>query len=409
MRTRSFLLLSAATLALAMNALHCGTVGLSQFPDDCSDGATCSRGDDGKVAPFAGDFAAPTSLDGGEAEGAVCADIDVRLGRVVPKVLFLLDQSSSMYWNRFPSGDSNDCNPDCRWSVLKDVLIGPPASPGGLVAELSGEADLGIELYSATDPNPNDGDNSELPPPTDAVCPRFKGRSFDGVTVTPSAAAQIEAELRPATVDDDTPTGPAVRTVVGLLDDGGVDPRGLAALPASTPRVLVLVTDGEPTLCGQNYPSDPAKALVVKSVADTFATGIPTFVVALGDTTAQAEAHFKAVANAGQGKDPTTGEAQAIRPTTKSSLVAALRKIVLDTRTCRFTLNGAVKPGLEGTGRVELNGASVPYAPEANPAAGWRLVSPSELELVGATCDALKASGDAALSAKFACDAVMPR
>ncbi|HVH40833.1 MAG TPA: vWA domain-containing protein [Labilithrix sp.] len=375
---------------------------------DCTSGQVCASGV--ACAPHgrcsggfsSGGLSDSGGLDGNSATHDFCADTDVALSKIVPKVLFLLDQSSSMYLTKFPTGDSNGCNPDCRWTVLKDVLIGPAATPGGLLKQLEGEAEIGLELYSATD-GVNDGDDSFLTTPTDNVCPRFNGKTFDGLTLQLNAYAGAEALLRPATVDDDTPTGPAIRTVVGLADDGGVgDPKGFAGLASTTPKVLVLVTDGEPAVCGQNSPSDPGRAAVVKAVQDTFKQNIRTFVIAIG----AASAHFNEVANAGQGLDPATGDAGAIRPNTQQELIDALRKVVLDARTCTFDLNGQVEPGQEKLGTVTLNGTPVPYDDPGAPDEGWRLVSPSRIELVGSACATLKATPDAQLSARFPCGAI---
>ena len=55
----------------------------------------------------------------------------------------------------------------------------------------------------------------------------------------------------------------------------------------------------------------------------------------VGDTTPQAQAHFQAVANAGQGLDPLTGDAGVIQPSTPQQLVTALKQIVLDARTSK--------------------------------------------------------------------------
>lgn len=390
--------------------LYCGYGG--RCTADCAPGSVCKdvacspRGRCGTDDPgnFGGD-GGPKPTDA--STDNVCADTDVVFTKVLPKVLFLLDQSSSMQFNKFPSGDSNNCNPDCRWTVLKDVLIGPAATPGGVVKQLQGEAELGIELYSATDTNPNDGDNSFLPPPTDAVCPRFNGKAFDGVAFALNNAAAIDAKLRPAVVDDDTPTGPAIRAVAGLAADGGVaDPKGFAAVATTAPKVIVLVTDGEPALCGENIPSDPGRAAVVLAAQHAFNQKIRTFVIAIGAASPQAQAHFKSVANAGQGMDPTTGDAGAIEPSTPQQLVDALRQIVLDARTCTFTLNGQVQAGSEKLGTVSLNGKTVPFDDPGAPDEGWRLKNPSTLELVGEACKTLKATPNATLSARFPCGAI---
>lgn len=393
--------------------LYCGIDGKCNA--DCAPGMACLSGllctergrcggDLGPGFPDGGDV-----TDGSNATDSVCADTDVALTKTLPKVLFLLDQSSSMHIYKFPNGDSNDCKPDCRWTTLKDVLIGPAANPGGLLKELEGQAEIAVEMYSATDTNPNDGDNSFLTGPTDNVCPRFNGKAFDGLTFQVQAAATVDALLRPATVDDDTPTGPAIRTVVGLSPDGGIgNDAGFAAIPSKAPKVIVLVTDGEPAVCGENYASDQGRAQVVTAVQQTFTHGIKTFVIAIGDDAQAAVQHFNAVANAGQGLDPQTGDAGAIRPNTQQQLIDALEKIVLDARTCVFDLNGQVQPGMEKLGTVTLNGATVPYDDPGAPDEGWRLVNPSRIELVGSACTTLKSTPDAKLSARFPCGAVSP-
>lgn len=371
----------------------------------CSDGLSCSArgrcGDLGGELPGGGD---------GDSGITGCPGLDVSLAKVVPKVVFLLDQSSSMFKTKLPTGNSNDCNPTCRWTVLKDVLIGPSATPGGLLKELDGQAELAIELYSATDANPNDGDNTQLTGPTDNVCPRFNGKTFDGLSFSLNAYAGAETLLRPASVDDDTPTGPAIRTIAGLAEDGSIaDQKGFGALSTTAPKLLVLVTDGEPALCGANLPSDQGKAAVVKAVEDAFTHDVHTLVIAIGDAVGAAD-HFNAVANAGQGLDPATGNAKAILPSTPQALEGALKKAVLDARTCSFDLQGGeVAAGKEKEGEVLLNGTPVPLDEPGAPEEGWRLASPSRIELVGSACVTLKATPNAVLSAHFPCGAIRPK
>jgi hypothetical protein len=353
--------------------------------------------------------------DAGENEtgsgDAVCADTNVALTKVIPKVLFLLDQSSSMFNYQFPSGASNGCQSadGCRWSVLKDVLIGPAGGNGGVIKALEREAELGVSMYSATDSNPADNDNSLLKTPTEPVCPRFNGKAFPGLSFALNNAAAIDALLRPAGVDDDTPTGPAIRTVVGLGADGKVaDPRGFAGIASTAPKVVVLVTDGEPGVCGENGPSDAGRNAVVEAAQDAFKQKVRTFVIAIGDQTAGAQKHFKAVANAGQGNDPATGPSNAILPSSTTQLVDAIRSIVLESRTCTFTLNGQVQAGSERQGTVTLNGATIPYDEAGAPDEGWRLKDPSTLELVGQACATIKSTPDATLAARFPCGTVAP-
>lgn len=445
--------LALGTLGASFAALHCGTSGESTFKEgpsspcdsvyegqcgkacandaecgaglfcgsdqkcsaECAAASPCASGAACSVNGRCGDGFPPVGFndggaidDGGGSSDAICADTTVALTKVLPKVLFLLDQSSSMFTTKFPSGNSSECAAGCRWTVLKDVLIGPASNKGGIFKQLEGEAEIALELYSASDHKKDD--DTYFTTPADEVCPRFNGKKFDGLTFSLNAYAGAEALLRPATVDDDTPTGPAIRSVIGLAPDGGVgDPTGFAALTTTAPKVLVLVTDGEPAICGQSEPSTAGKTLVVSAVTDTFKQNIKTFVIAIGDTSPTAQQHFNAVANAGQGLDPATGDAGAIRPSTEQALVDALKKVVLDARTCTFDLNGKVEPGREQLGTVTLNGVTVPYDAPGAPDEGWRLVGPSRIELVGSACTTLKTSPDAQLSARFPCGAVSPR
>lgn len=397
------------------SGLHCGvgnTCTAQCAPNQiCKNGNACSPrgrcGSDDQPPVFGdsgikGDATVPDSI---------CADVDVALTKVLPKVLFLLDQSSSMHYFGFPEGSSNDCNPECRWTVLKDVLIGANPAAGGVVKQLQGEAELGVLMYSATDPTPGDGDDSFLVTPTDNVCPRFNGKAFSGVSFKLNNAAAIDALLRPATVDDDTPTGPAIRTAVGLAADGGVaDPKGFAAVPGTAPKVLVLVTDGEPATCGGNLiPSQAGRDESVKATQDTYKQKIRTFVIAIGG--AAGATHLQNVANAGQGLDPDTGDAGVIKPQTPQALVDALKQIVLDARTCTFMLNGLVKAGQEKLGVVTLNGQTVPLDTDGGPDEGWRLKNASTIELLGNACKTLKETPNATLNARFPCNAVqdLPR
>lgn len=349
-----------------------------------------------------------SGLDGGDPD-SVCADINLELAKILPKVVFLLDQSSSMIYSTYPEGQAGA---PTRWDALKNVLIGPANAKGGLLKELEGDAEIALALYSGQS---KDGDQSLLPAaggPYDQVCPRFNGKRFAGLTFSSAPYAGGETLLRGASVDDDTPTGPAIRTVVGLQADGGATDAGFAAYPDTTPRVLVLVTDGEPGACADSQystvPSDQGKVQVVQAVTQTYGQKIRTFVIAIGSDAADAKSHFDEVANAGQGLDPKKGDAGAILPSAPEVLTSSLRQIVLDARTCEYDLNGQVEPGLEGLGVVTLNGTRLPLVDGTTVLDGWRLVNPSRLELVGTACKTLKESDNPVLTARFPCNAIKP-
>ena len=390
--------------ATCPEGLICGADGACAA--ECTAGTICENGFACSPKGRCGLDTPPPGLSDagvGKLNPLTCAQMDVTLTKVHPRVLFLLDQSSSMHHFKFPNGLSDACKSGCRWTALKDVLIGPAANPGGLLAQLDDDAAMGVAMYSATDTNPNDGDNSFLVGPADAVCPRFAGKAFSGLSFELGAASKISTALRPATVDDDTPTAAALRTVVGIDGNGAiVDAKGFAALSNDAPKVIVLVTDGEPTMCGESSPSATARADVEAAVAQTYARGIKTFIIAIGDTNAVVEAHYKAIANAGLGKHPVQGDAKAVRPATPGELLTAIRNIVLDARTCAFDLNGRVETGMEGSGSVVLDGKPLALGTD------WKLVSPSRIELVGGACTTLKSTPSTKLSATFPCAVFEP-
>jgi hypothetical protein len=342
----------------------------------------------------------------------------VQLTKTEPQVLFLLDQSSSMYLFKFPgeSVDSNNCAQGCRWTVLKTALIGANDAAGGLIKKLQGQAQMAVALYSATDSNTGDGDNSHLPasPVPDAVCPRFNGKSFahafpNGLTFSDSNFQDISNLLRPASVDDDTPTGYAIQTLVGIDDAGAPNnPQGFAQTASNgAPKVLVLVTDGEAGNCVSTQYSDNATgdaqqsagfAKTLAVVKQAYQQKISTFVIDIGNPSLAAS--FKQIANAGQGKDPDNGDAGAIAPTSTDALATALENIVTAARSCVFTLNGTVAAGKESTGTVTVNDAVIPYG------TGWHLKDPSTLELLADACNTVKTDPNARLSATFPCGTV---
>ncbi len=73
-------------------------------------------------------------------------------------------------------------------------------------------------------------------------------------------------------------------------------------------------------------------------------------------------------------------------------------------RSCVFTLGGSVQNGSEPTGAVVLDGERLGYL-DPN---GWKLNSPSELELTGSACRKLK-TGGGTLTVRFPCGAFLPR
>ena len=87
----------------------------------------------------------------------------------------------------------------------------------------------------------------------------------------------------------------------------------------------------------------------------------------------------------------------------QSELAMAFDTIVSGVRSCVCTLNGAVTDGRADTGSVLLDGKFLVCMDKD----GWRLNSPSEAELQGKACAAIK-SGDHDLKIDLPCGVIVP-
>ena len=347
----------------------------------CANGVTCSPrgrcGDDPSDA--GGSFGGDTGLfpDDADLGGDACADIDLTLDKVTPTVLLLIDQSGSMTDNQFPP-DSGVT----RWDALRSALIDPD---GGIVKRLEKDVSFGVSLYSWQDQ------------PAQPQCP-----ALINVPWKISNYTDIYNVYADSGTNDNTPTAESIMGVIGFNDAGVLRDGGFAAATTPGPKILVLATDGDPDTCAQpnsNGTQGPRR-FTVWATQRTFDAGIPTYVISVGTDIDQA--HQQQVANVGQGFPEDAGDAAVYRPTNKEQLVDALNKIILGVRSCKFVLNGSVVPGTESQGVVTLNGGPLGY----NDPNGWKLNSPTELEVVGNACTTVQSTLDAKITVRFPCGTV---
>ncbi len=335
----------------------------------CGDGLRCDgatgRCITGTIIDVGG--SSGTGGPGAGGDNGTCASTDVNLDNQLPTVLLLVDQSGSMNAN-FGMSD--------RWQTLRTALMDPM---DGIVNTLQGQVRFGLSLYSSL--------NGAAP------CPAL-------TTVAPALnnfGAIDTAYPRPTSaILDDTPTGDSIIAAARIL--AGVTEPG--------PKVIVVATDGEPDSCATPDPQTPeAKELVIKAAQDAFAMGVFTFYISVGNEVS--EEHATEVANVGQGYPRTDRTKRFYLANDQAALADAFKTIVNGVRTCSFQLNGTVKDGSETDGTVTLDGMAL----QLNDPNGWRLSSPSTIELLGTACDAIKNSDKNTshhISASFTCGAVIP-
>lgn len=316
--------------------------------------------------PVLGGMAGSTS-DAGDT-GCVAEKVEFDAQR--PNVMLLVDTSASMI---IP-----DISGETRWQAIEQALFGPE----GMVPELEAEMRFGLTLYASAKPPGTPQDEQECPFLQESPL------ALDNADV-------LMKLFRAATPRGTTPTGES-------LDETW---RALAALPEEDfvgPRIIVLATDGEPTLCGATDQQDAARELSALAVEQAFASNVTTFVVAVGNELG--EDHLRELSNLGQGFPASDPKDRSYRALDVAALAEAFRAISVRARSCVFELNGVVRAGQASGGTVLLDGASLGYEDPD----GWVLLGPSQLALQGAACEAIR-NGASSLDIRFPCGTIVPK
>ncbi len=331
----------------------------------CDDGQTCNgAGHCVKGGPDINVGGSSTDPGGSGGNNGVCASTDVDLGHQLPTVLLLVDQSGSMD-AKFGTSD--------RWQTLRTALMDPTT---GIVNTLQGQVRFGLTLFSGRD-------GAAPCPALTTVAPKLNNfMPIDMAYPVPTTA-----------IIDDTPTGESIDAAAKILQ----------AVTDPGPKVIVLATDGEPDTCAVPDPQTPeAKEVAVKAAQDAFAAGVFTYYISVGNEVA--DTHATEMANVGQGYPRGDKMQRFYRANDQAALATAFAAIVDGVRSCSFQLNGTVKDGMEVDGEVVVDGAVV----KLNDPNGWRLSSPTTVELVGTTCATVKDKNDHKVTAKFPCGSIIP-
>lgn len=286
-----------------------------------------------------------------------CITLDVKVERLTPSVLLLLDRSGSM---DAEFGLSN------RWDTLRDILVNPQT---GVITTLADEIQFGIATYTSL--NGFAGPDEEAPV-TDFQCP-----TIESIPIGTTTLAAAEAFLPFADTligDSDTPTAESITAAAQMLT---------AQATVVGPKALILATDGEPDTCAlpDSQGEEPPRAASVAAVTSAYEAGIETYVISVGSEVSGP--HLQDLATAGLG-----GKAGAVyyQALDAQALADAFNEIIYGVTPCEFELNGTVQPGGAAQGTVLIGGA--PAALE-DPN-GWSLPTPSTIVLNGSACDAAK-------------------
>lgn len=294
-----------------------------------------------------------TTMEAGETEG--CPLLDVILVPQTPTLVLVVDQSLSM---------DQDFGGDTRWNVITNVLIDPNM---GIVPQFADEMRLGLTLYSWDSMGGGECPFlTEVPPALDN-------------------AAAIEMTMSQSLPLGETPTGESLEIVWQQLD----------AIQEPGRKFIVLATDGEPDTCAVPNPQE-GQPESLAAVNAAYAAGITTFIISVGDEVS--EGHLQDMANAGQGVQMGDPDAPFYLALDQAALVDAFGDILAGVRSCQLDLDTALTPEDAATCDVEINGTVVGLD-DPN---GWQLNTPTEIELLGTSCDALQ-MGTSSVQMECAC------
>lgn len=345
---------------------------------DCSPNSPCAGGfvcdQDGQCVldPRTGtpqdDGNGATGVPDDEGPGSGCLDVEVAFREEIPSVMLVVDRSGSMEAN-FPGAAD-------RWEAVKQALIDPD---DGVVRRLEDRVRFGLMLYTSDGGFPD--------------CPQLIGEEI------PIALNNYEAIFNAYAPTDyfdsgDTPTAEAIVEARKVL----------TAFEGAGSKIIVLATDGEPDTCeDSDAHNEQTNAQSVQTVQETFTMGIDLSVIAVGDDVG--EDHLQDLANAGAGRalNGSEGNATAYEPSDTDGLVADFTAIINGVRSCEVELNHMVSADQAALGTVLFDGTPLGF----EDADGWRLSSPTAIELLGDACDRLKQDAGA-LNITFPCDVVAP-
>jgi hypothetical protein len=306
-----------------------------------------------------------------------CNKVEIDFAPRVPSVFILVDRSGSMFEHNL-------------WSPLEDGVL-------AVVEQLDKDIRFGFSSYT--------GQQGMQCPQLSMVVP-IADHNYAAIkqAYTAITKPQYKAE---------TPTSLAISAVSKILQQE----------PANSPKYILLVTDGEPDFCDDPNVTCSRDAVVAAAQA-AYAQGIGTFIFSVGGEVDRG--HLADVANAGTGQPvvdrqmavhyqcpnslatyaAVSGNAPFFEPDVndRGALVAALSGTIAGVRSCVFDLQGKLKIDLAQAdqGMVEIDGVKVEYGGSD----GYRMNSPTQLELLGTSCQRLKLAQTKSIAIDFPCKAV---
>jgi hypothetical protein len=349
---------------------------------------------------------------------ASCDTLVATSTRLVPTVLILVDNSSSMF-DTTSAGSSS-------WKLLYNALMDPTSGP---VKALEDKIRFGFASYKGHQAS------SEDDPACATITPTMSSFTLNNYDAIKTIYDQLGSEVNMGAAWE-TPTGYAIKTVTPELVSFTSDPPG--------PKYILLVTDGNPNTC-QTINPQCGQDRTIKAVQDAYTQGVSTIPFGIGDIVVSDDGcnlaqdrcgndHLQDIANAGAGlpvtappadykyqpciqgeggvltasyaaAGDTPGTAPYFSTNDGAMLQANLAQVLNAVQSCTFDLDANVTGNPAG-GVVTLNNNALTYGDTAG---GWTLEdNKHQVTLQGTACDAFRANDGSTLSIAFPCDMGKP-
>lgn len=363
--------------------------------------------------------------------GGACQQAEVKFEPKIPTVYVMVDRSGSMFDCQSTTNRENSCDnqADTAWVKLREASL-------EVIRSLQAEVRFGFAAFTGSDPA-----HGGTCPQIDEVSPDFN--NADKIAMVYSALP-FQPNTQEAGKKFETPAGQAL-TFVGDK---------LSADTAPGDKFVLFVTDGQPDYCDDSN-SLCAPDSVIWSLQSLKAKNISTIVMGLSNmgVTDLPAGILDAFANAGAGEptkaplregldafafydqcasvtgwgnDLTASGKPKMRGTTlgtysatagptkpytpnaadQANLVTQLTAALTGVKSCTFDLQGKIEVDLTkaGDGKVSIDGTQVPF--DINGMNGWRMVTKTQLELVGSGCETWRSTGKK-INFDFPCDIII--
>ena len=352
---------------------------------------------------------------GGASPDGGCQHVEVNFVPKIPSIFVLVDRSGSMF-------DS------MAWEPLKAGVL-------SVVQQLQGQVRFGFSAFT--------GEIGGMCPIFSAVNPALNNYDAINAAYTPL--------MRPQ--KGETPVGQALVLVEQSLNSPGND----------GDKYILFVTDGEPDFCDDGLAACPVDS-TISHLQMLKAKGISTIVFGLKSTAANvSDGTLQAFANAGSGQpvtvpelnkvaatsvqvcdscapvagwvadwkttgrtqdcrsaaataatqtlgtySATSGTAAVYRPdaTDQAALAQQISSVVQGLKSCTFDLSEvSVNVDRLSEASVAIQGQTVLLSQTD----GWRMNSPTQLELVGSACTTWNLPASSKIDFNFPCDIIVPK